>query len=116
MSQPAFHSLRNLFRTLFNRNVYHRAKAAAVITVSAKHASTTTESTVTDSPILKTKVVNDARSRKERYWDWLPLHEQYRAARKTIVLCHGMYFQGKGGLMGVGLFGFDKLGFDSFPK
>ena len=26
------------------------------------------------------------------------------------------YFQGKRGLMGVGLFGFDKLGFDSFPK
>ena len=92
MSQPAFHSLRNLFRTLFNRNVYHRAKAAAVITVSAKHASTTTESTVTESPILKTKVVDEAKSRKERYYEWLPLHEQYKAARKTIVLCHGMYF------------------------
>ena len=90
MSQPAFHSLRNLFRTFFNRNVYHRAKAAAVITVSAKHASTTTESAVTESPMLKMKVEEETRTKKERNWDWLPIQEQYKAARKTIVLCHGM--------------------------
>ena len=74
---------------MFNRNVYHRAKAAAVISVSAKHASTTTESTATESPMLKTRMADDSVTKNDRRWDWLPLHDQYKAARKTIVLCHG---------------------------
>src|SRR5271154_3505087 len=84
MSQPVFHFLRHCFRTLFNGNTFHRAKAATVITVSAKHASTSTESTINESPILKTKERRDGGN-----WDWLPLQTQYHAARKTIVLCHG---------------------------
>lgn len=110
MTQPAFHFLRHCFRRLFNGNVFHRAKAATVITVSAKHASTTTEAAVTESPLLKTKEVKE----KGRNWDWLPLQPQYQAARKTIVLCHGIDYSLT--ILTSGLFGFDKLGFDSFPK
>jgi len=85
MSQPAFHFLRQVFRTLFNASVFHRAKAATVITVSAKHASTTTATdsiNSPESPLLNVK-------EKLANWEWLPLHSQYKAARKTIVLCHG---------------------------
>lgn len=110
MSQPAFQFLRQCIRTIFNgKHVSQRAKTATVLTVSAKHASTTSNTTVGDSPLLEG---NDLR--RQRNWEWLPLHTQYQAARKTIVLCHGMGLYGM--KLMVGLFGFDKLGFDSFPK
>jgi hypothetical protein len=86
MSQPTFHFFRQAFRTIFNGTLFHRAKAATVITVSAKHASTTTaadSAAPTESPLLAVK-------EKLRNWEWLPLHSQYEAARKTIVLCHGL--------------------------
>ena len=94
MSQPAFHFFRQAFRTIFNGTVFHRAKAATVITVSAKHASTTTatdSAASTESPLLKLKELKV--KEKRRTWEWLPLHSQYEAARKTIVLCHGLCTQ-----------------------
>jgi hypothetical protein len=91
MSQPTFHFLRQAFRTIFNGTVFHRAKAATVITVSAKHASTTTatdSAASAESPLLRVK---ELKVKEEgRNWEWLPLHSQYEAARKTIVLCHGL--------------------------
>lgn len=117
--KPVFQFLRQCIRTIFNgKHVFQRAKTATVLTVSAKHASTTSTSTVSDSPLLEGNNL-----RRQRNWEWLPLQTQYQAARKTIVLCHGMFslgmhsFEGaEGSKLMVGLFGFDKLGFDSFPK
>ena len=56
-----------------------------MLTVSAKHASTTSATTASDSPLLE----GNTALKKQRNWEWLPLHTQYQAARKTIVLCHG---------------------------
>jgi hypothetical protein len=98
-------------RTLFNgKHVSHKAKTATVLTVSAKHASTTSTTGATDTPLMETK----GAFKTGRNWDWLPLQPQYQAARKTIVLCHGL--TSSLALLIVGLFGFDKLGFDTFPK
>jgi hypothetical protein len=110
MSQPAFQFVRQCLRTLWNsKPLFKRAKTATVLTVSAKHASTTSESRTSEPPVLDQSSVNAG----GRRWDWLPLQTQYHAARKTIVLCHGT-FSPLG--LTAGLFGFDKLGFDSFPK
>ena len=60
-----------------------------MLTVSAKHASTSTTSTtgsLGDSPLLEGNNL-----RRQRNWEWLPLQTQYQAARKTIVLCHGIF-------------------------
>jgi hypothetical protein len=84
MSQPAFHFLRQCLRTLWSKPARQRAKTATVLTVSAKHASTTSNSGTADTPILDESAVHG------RKWDWLPLHTQYKAARMTIVLCHGV--------------------------
>ena len=113
MSQPAFHFLRHCLRTLFGGNkVFHRTKAATVMAVSAKHASTSTETTTTDPPILEITGVKE--KNRNTKWDWLPLQAQYQAARKTMVLCHGLTW--KRTALTAGLFGFDKLGFESFPR
>jgi hypothetical protein len=86
MSKPAFQFLRQCIRTIFNgKHVFQRAKTATVLTVSAKHASTTSATTASDSPLLE----GNTALKKQRNWEWLPLHTQYQAARKTIVLCHG---------------------------
>jgi len=87
MSQPSFQSIRQWILTLFSsKYVFHKARAATVFAVSAKHASTTSEPVKHDSPLLKTEDLRSTRSK----WDWLPLHTQYQAARQTIVLCHGI--------------------------
>ena len=87
----SFQFLRHCFRTFFGgERRFHKTKAATILTVSAKHASTTTESQAPESPILsstKPAIVEPARK-----WEWLPLHTPYKAARKTIVLCHGNWF------------------------
>lgn len=65
--------------------MFQRTKTATVLTaVSAKHASTTSGSGVPEIPLL------DKADSQARNCDWLPLQPQYHAARKTIVLCHGI--------------------------
>jgi hypothetical protein len=96
---------------MFNgKHVSHKAKTATVLTVSAKHASTTSGTGTSDTPLIETK----SAIKTDRNWDWLPLQPQYQAARKTIVLCHGDLLGST--ILITGLFGFDKLGFDSLPK
>ena len=66
-------------------------------TVSAQHASMDTvgEKVSETSPVLIKPKLN---------WPWLPVYTtSYQATRNVIVLCHGLW-------------GFDKLGFDQFPR
>jgi hypothetical protein len=87
MSQPAFQFFRQCMRRMFTgKHISHRAKTATVLTVSAKHASTTSGMGTSDTPLMESK----SAIKTDRNWDWLPLQPQYQAARKTIVMCHGI--------------------------
>ena len=76
-----------------------------------------------EAPAVSIPPAKDDMTRRNIEWDWLPYwNSSYTAPRRTIVLCHGNVLVSTNIpttlflTLSKGLWGFDKLGFEQFPR